>query len=394
MKQFIFISFLFLYLGSLAQVKEVYMYADMNGTFYLADGDSSYFWGYNYYNDESLMPITFPSPKLEFTEGDSVRIYMINKSGEGHTIHLHGLDADQSNDGVPSTSYHVLQGDTGVYNFVAAHAGNYIYHCHVTSTLHVTMGMYGPLVVKSKQKQTMFNNGPTFSKEYTYLASDIDKSWNDDYMNTGAFNTYEADRFLINGKEKGQLLQDSSQVIMAAAGDTVLLRLMNIGFNIVQYIFPSPLKATAYSSDGRPLPSAVQMDTLKIYPGERYGVLLYFNNAYTGYIKSRSLKMYNDIEIAFNEIGVNTFVPSSTRMNLDNDDLIIYPNPAANVVYIENTNTLERLKFLSLTGCLIKEFTVDGNQVQLNVNDLPSGIYLVQSYESGGKIKTGKVVIH
>lgn len=394
MKFITIISFLLYSLSGFTQVKEVYMYAEMNGTFYLADGDSSYFWGYNFYNSESPMPITFPSPKLEFTEGDSVRIYMLNKSGEGHTIHLHGLDADQSNDGVPSTSYHVLQGDTGVYNFVATHAGNYIYHCHVTSTLHVTMGMYGPLVVKSKQNRTLFNNGPTFTKEYTYLASDIDKSWNDDYMNTGAFHSYEADRFLINGKEKSQLLQDSSQVITASAGDTVLLRLMNIGFNIAEYIFPSNLKATAYSSDGRPLPKAVQMDTLRIYPGERYGVMLYFNSAFTGHIKSRSLKMYNDVEIAFNEIGVNTFVPSIVRSQFESNDLIIYPNPASNLVYIENSNKLQRIRLLSLTGKMIKEYTADKSNIQLNVSNLNSGIYLVQSYEAGGKIKTGKIVIH
>ena len=79
-----------------------------------------------------------PGPTLEMNEGDSVHIDLWNVSqGAPHTIHLHGLDVDQQNDGVPHLSFDVHHMDHGYYHFKAPHAGTYLYHCHVASTIHV-----------------------------------------------------------------------------------------------------------------------------------------------------------------------------------------------------------------------------------------------------------------
>ena len=49
---------------------------------------------------------SMPGPTLTYYEGDSVIIDMWNVSqGAPHTIHLHGLDVDQQNDGVPHLSF-------------------------------------------------------------------------------------------------------------------------------------------------------------------------------------------------------------------------------------------------------------------------------------------------
>ena len=90
-----------------------------------------------------------PGPTLYANEGDSVVLDLFNVSqGAPHTIHLHGLDVNQENDGVPHLSFEVHHMDHGFYYFVAPHPGTYFYHCHVVSSIHVQAGMYGVFIVK------------------------------------------------------------------------------------------------------------------------------------------------------------------------------------------------------------------------------------------------------
>ena len=65
-----------------------------------------------------------PGPTLIYEQGDSVTIDMWNVSqGAPHTIHLHGLDVNQQNDGVPHLSFDVEHMDHGFYRFMAPHPG-------------------------------------------------------------------------------------------------------------------------------------------------------------------------------------------------------------------------------------------------------------------------------
>ena len=117
-----------------------------NGTMVLHDGNITDIFGFAETLGES---ISLPGPTINITEGDSVQIDFWNVSqGAPHTIHLHGLDVNQENDGVPALSYEVHHMDHGYYKFKAPHPGTYIYHCHVVSTIHVQAGMYGVIIVK------------------------------------------------------------------------------------------------------------------------------------------------------------------------------------------------------------------------------------------------------
>jgi len=96
----------------------------------------------------------FPSPLLRVTEGEMFH-GTVHPSKRVHTIHWHGMEPDPRNDGVGHTSFEV----TGSYTYQwspdigrpgdsnAGAAGTYFYHCHVNTTLHVQMGMWGPLVI-------------------------------------------------------------------------------------------------------------------------------------------------------------------------------------------------------------------------------------------------------
>jgi nitrite reductase (NO-forming) len=93
---------------------------------------------------------TVPGPTLRFTEGDTATIHFINKTPMTHTIHFHGQHADV-NDGVRPQ---IRPGWNYTYNFTAEPAGLLMYHCHAFPTSqHIRMGMYGAIIVDSKQKQ-------------------------------------------------------------------------------------------------------------------------------------------------------------------------------------------------------------------------------------------------
>jgi FtsP/CotA-like multicopper oxidase with cupredoxin domain len=120
----------------------------------------------------------FPAPIIYATVGDVVEIRLKNLGvtaqpnapNDPHSIHLHGLDVDAANGGVPETSVAAVPanlcadgstaadgncasgfapaaGNVIVYTFTPTHAGTYMYHCHQEADIHVNMGEFGALVV-------------------------------------------------------------------------------------------------------------------------------------------------------------------------------------------------------------------------------------------------------
>ncbi|MEU7799070.1 multicopper oxidase family protein [Micromonospora arborensis] len=91
-----------------------------------------------------------PGPELTATVGDVVEVTLRNRDiGRGVTLHWHGYDVPNSQDGVPGvTQAAVLPGQEFVYRFRADQAGTYWYHTHSVSDIGVRMGLYGVLVVR------------------------------------------------------------------------------------------------------------------------------------------------------------------------------------------------------------------------------------------------------
>src|SRR5690606_16282222 len=127
-KLLVYLLIFFMGMPLLAQNKKRFLlYGQMFGRHTLANGNETFIWGFSHQKTEgNIPPVQLPAPTIVVNEGDSVEVMFINDSDEGHTIHFHGLDTDQENDGVPHTSNFVLTGDTFTYKFKATHAGNYI----------------------------------------------------------------------------------------------------------------------------------------------------------------------------------------------------------------------------------------------------------------------------
>ena len=359
---------------SFSQVKHVWLTAAMDGRHLLGGTDSTNIWGFGY---DSLGVITLPAPLIEVDLGDSVHVHMINEGPESHTIHLHGLDVDQVNDGVPATSFFVLDGDTGTYRFTADQAGTFLYHCHVTTTWHLTMGMYGMLVVNAPD-QELYPNGPGFHKKYEFLFSDLEIETNDDPLNAFPFHEIFPDYFMINGKSDSLLVADPNQHVYHEPGDDLLLRLGSMAYSKVVVRFPQGTNPVTHMSDGRALPSPYQTSDLEIYPGERFSVILSPDTAFDGEIE---VDFYNMIDGQF--LSTNRIPIEGWAVGMDSPDrmkenlLMVYPNPNNGLFTIQIFDSSEELFISDAQGRLVEKIATDSAISYLDLRHLPKGVYLL-----------------
>lgn len=95
---------------------------------------------------------TLPGPELRVSEGDFVEVRLRNADiAEGVTIHWHGYDVPNGEDGVPGVTQEAVGiGQEFVYRFRADQVGSFWYHSHQSSYRQVTRGLYGVLVVTPK----------------------------------------------------------------------------------------------------------------------------------------------------------------------------------------------------------------------------------------------------
>ncbi len=256
----------------------------------LPDGKITYVFGYT---ADPKGKAQVPGPVLSVNEGDTVNLTLINdkdptktpfnKDGDGHTVHLHGLDLPSAMDGDPMTApdgHAVLPGTRYTYHFVANHAGTYYYHCHQEAAEHIQMGMYGALVVHPRGAANLAYEGtPAFDKEYTFVLSEIDSENHQkdfEHLQAGKddvnWTTFHANYFLINGKAWPDTMMDPTTNIQATIGQKVLVRLINTGYE-VHSIHSHGFHFQVIGTDGRKLDQPYYKDTLDVSPGERYELL-------------------------------------------------------------------------------------------------------------------------
>jgi FtsP/CotA-like multicopper oxidase with cupredoxin domain len=101
----------------------------------IAPGMTANLWGYNGQS---------PGPTIEVVEGDRVRIFVTNKLPEHTSVHWHGQRLPNGMDGITGlTQPGIAPGKTFVYEFIAKHAGTFMYHPHADEMAQMAMGMMG-----------------------------------------------------------------------------------------------------------------------------------------------------------------------------------------------------------------------------------------------------------
>jgi FtsP/CotA-like multicopper oxidase with cupredoxin domain len=91
---------------------------------------------------------TIPGPTLRATEGDLVRVTLINNGTKFHSIHFHGIHRSEM-DGVFEG---IAPGGKFTYEFTAEPFGVFPYHCHMQPLEeHITHGLYGVFIIDPKK---------------------------------------------------------------------------------------------------------------------------------------------------------------------------------------------------------------------------------------------------
>ncbi len=113
---------------------------------------------------------TLPGPLLRWREGETVTLRVKNRLDEDTSIHWHGIILPANMDGVPGLSFHGIAPD-GMYEykFKVHQNGTYWYHSH--SGLQEQAGVYGPIVIDSKEPEPF-----KYDRDYVVMLTD----WTDE----------------------------------------------------------------------------------------------------------------------------------------------------------------------------------------------------------------------
>ncbi|MEM9410354.1 MAG: multicopper oxidase domain-containing protein [Planctomycetota bacterium] len=215
-----------------------------------------------------------PSAHIEIIEGELTSIQLQNQSNMDHTIHLHGLDVDQANDGVESTSTAVRPFQSFTYQFIAPQAGTYHYHCHIDTVVHYQRGMAGAIIVRPPGGETdlAWVGGPRFDEEVLWHLSTYDLAWEAAQGSGPLTARHRPGVFLLNGRETEEARQCPFTIVRMRAGDTCYLRVVNQAYQFARFNLGGiPFEVVA--SDGRPMPKPITADSWEIGTGERYDIL-------------------------------------------------------------------------------------------------------------------------
>ncbi|WP_324830003.1 copper resistance system multicopper oxidase [Pseudomonas saxonica] len=113
---------------------------------------------------------SLPGPLLRWREGETVTLRVKNRLDQDTSIHWHGIILPANMDGVPGLSFHGIAPD-GMYEykFKVHQNGTYWYHSH--SGFQEQVGVYGPIVIDSKEPEPF-----QYNRDYVVMLSD----WTDE----------------------------------------------------------------------------------------------------------------------------------------------------------------------------------------------------------------------
>lgn len=189
----------------------------------------------------------YPGPELRVTQGQKVRVTITNDLPEATTIHWHGLDVPNDQDGVPGiTQPDIAPGETWTYEFVAERAGTTVYHTHSNTAQQLAKGLFGFFIVEPVADLD-------YDREYTMALHEIE----------GAYT--------INGKAFPATLDND--VLGITMGERILVRFANMGaqshpFHLHGHQF------LVTNLDGNPMPENWRLNTVDIPPGQTVDVVI------------------------------------------------------------------------------------------------------------------------
>ncbi|MBA3749591.1 MAG: multicopper oxidase domain-containing protein [Nitrosopumilus sp.] len=153
---------------------------------------------------------TVPGPTMRMTEGDQVKITVINTANNSlpHSMHMHSIHPAVA-DGVEGDGGAILPGHNFTYTFTANPYGVYPYHCHVNPIAdHMNRGLYGMFIIDPKepreqmQEFAMLMNGydMNYELEGAVTIPEVDKNDPTKFIAEEGEEERDNEIYTVNGK--------------------------------------------------------------------------------------------------------------------------------------------------------------------------------------------------
>ncbi|MGH3844770.1 MAG: multicopper oxidase family protein, partial [Pseudonocardiaceae bacterium] len=112
-----------------------------------------------------------PGPELRVHQGDLVQVTLINNiPGIGVTLHWHGVNVPNAEDGVPGVTQNAVPtGQRFTYTFRVNQAGTFWYHSHQNANIQLDKGLFGALIILPKQPQPPVKDITVFAHQWSAL---------------------------------------------------------------------------------------------------------------------------------------------------------------------------------------------------------------------------------
>jgi FtsP/CotA-like multicopper oxidase with cupredoxin domain len=242
------------------------------------------------------------APILFADQGSDFRLHLHNLgeqqrpigNPDNHTIHFHGFTNQIVYfDGVPDNSVAAAIGRELIYRYIPEDPGTYMYHCHIDDVEHVHMGLYGVIFIRSNQfsgphgQRSAFNDpaglpSPMqswYDREFAMIITEFDAHahFNDAHNQDTDWTDYKPAFRLMNGRAWPDTVQPhfdpmsanllpgslpagperlrfnpNSALIQANAGERILIRVANLGFEEHSLMLPG-IPLTVVGRDAKPL---------------------------------------------------------------------------------------------------------------------------------------------
>ena len=206
-----------------------------------------------------------PGPRLEFQQGDRVRINFTNHLPEPATMHWHGLIVPNRMDGPGNiTQDPVPPGGHFTYEYVALQSGTFFYHSHTRPDRQQALGLYGALIIRPRTAAAE----PVTNHEYVVQLQEWlyrDGLTYPAMLMEGGLPNY----FTINGKS-----YPATDTLHMRVGETVKFRIIGTHNNFIHPMHMHGGPFTVIARDGVPLGAArFEADVINVGPGQRYDVI-------------------------------------------------------------------------------------------------------------------------
>ena len=196
---------------------------------------------------------TVPGPMIRVNSGDHIRVTLINHFPKATSIHWHGLEVPESQDGVAGLGMNpVKPGQTYVYDFNVTDqdVGTHWYHSHYDDEEQDGGGMYGSFIVDPRPGSPLAAQAIHADVEYDAFV--------------GMLGSYYA----LSGKSF-----PDTKPINVVHGQTVHIRLYGADTQMMHPMHLHGSSFTIVAEDGHTLAQPIVKDTVAVNPGETYDIV-------------------------------------------------------------------------------------------------------------------------